>query len=94
MGKNNKNKAQRNAGFKSDAQIIFEGKQILNERPSGMDRDTYRFLRKTQSLILKQLFHKGHSPSRKLSGLMGQKQPPIAKTAKGARRIIKQRKAS
>jgi hypothetical protein len=94
MGKNNKNKAQRNEGFKSDAQIIFEGKQLLEKRPENMDSDTYKFLRKTQSLLLKHLFHKGHSPSRKLSGLMGQKQPPIARTAKGSRRIIKQRKAS
>lgn len=87
-----KNRSERNAGFKTQAQIIFEGKEILNARPEGMDKDTYQFLRKQQTMILKQLFHKGKSPLRKLNGIMGGKEP-LARTQKGIRRIIKQRKA-
>ena len=96
MSKNFKNRAERNAGFKTKAQIIFEGKEILNERPEGMSKEEYQFLRKEQTLILKALFHKGKSPSRKLSGIMGSKEP-LARTKKGvsrvAKRMITQRKS-
>lgn len=91
MGKNFKNKSQRNAGFKSDAQKIFEGKQLLLARPDGMDPDEYRLLRKMQSELIKHLFHKGKKPSRKLQGIMGNKEP-LARTTKGMRKIIRQRK--
>lgn len=88
-----KNKRERNEGFKTQAQIVFEGKEILNARPEGMDKDTYQFLRKQQTMILKQLFHKGKSPIRKLNGIMGGKEP-LARTTKGLKRIVRQRKAS
>ena len=90
------NRSERNAGYKTDAQIIFDGKQIITSRPEGMNRDDYRLLRKIQTETLKQLFHKGKSPSRKLQGILGNKEP-IARTAKGlsrvAKRMITQRKA-
>ena len=92
-----KNKSERNKGYKSEAQILFEGKKLLLERPPEMSREDYRLLRKFESEAIKQLFHKGHSPSRKLQGIMGSKEP-LARTKKGivrvTKRMIKQRKAS
>src|SRR5688500_4096597 len=88
-----KNKAERNAGYVTDAMRIFKDKQLLNERPETMSREEYQILRKMQTLLLKQLFHKGKSPSRKLSGLMGRPQT-APQTMKGVRRMVKQRKAS
>lgn len=88
-----KNKAERNAGHRTLAQEIFGGKKIINERPEGMSRDEYRMIRKMQTEILKQLFHKGHCPSRKLSGIMGVKQPSVRITAP-TRKINTPRKAS
>lgn len=73
----------------TDAQQIFSGKQLINERPPNMDYETYSFLRKTQSLILKNLFR--HCPSRKLSGVMGHKEP-LARTSKGIKRAVRQRR--
>lgn len=71
------NKAERNSGYKTAAQQIFEGKKMLLERPEGMSRDEYRLLRKIESSILKQLFRKGHSPNRKLQQLLPIKIPRI-----------------
>jgi hypothetical protein len=50
------------------AQILFEGKEILNERPTGMDFTEYRLLRAYQSNIIKKLFR--HKPSRKIAQSM------------------------
>lgn len=87
------NKSQRNEGHRSMAQIVFEGKQIITARPENMDKDEYRLLRKIQTETIKRLFFKGHSPSRKLRGIMGGKEP-LARTQKGLRRIVKQRRAN
>lgn len=91
-----KNKSERNKNVITNAMSIFKGKKLLNERLPDMPIDDYRLLRKIQSQTLKLLFHKGHSPSRKLSGLMGSKEP-LARTKQGmsrvAKRIIKQRKS-
>lgn len=72
-----KNKSDRNAGYVTAAMQIFKDKQLLNERPENMDPLTYRILRKMQSDTIKYLFHKGKSPSRKLNGIMGIKQPNV-----------------
>lgn len=88
-----KNKSQRNEGHRSIASLVFEGKQIINARPETMSREEYQILRKVQTETIKRLFFKGHSPSRKLSGLMGNKEP-LARTQKGLRRIVKQRRAN
>jgi hypothetical protein len=37
------------------AQIIFKDKQILVERPEGMDFQSYKILQKHQTRILKKL---------------------------------------
>lgn len=86
-----KNKAERNAGYQTDAMKIFGGKQLLNDRPAGMEIDEYKLARKIQTIILKRLFPK--APLRKLQGIMGTKQPKYS-TAKGFRKSITQRKAS
>lgn len=88
-----KNKSERNEGYVTAAMQIFNDKKMLHERPAEMSYDEYRVLRKIESETLKMLFHKGHSPNRKLQGVMGGKEP-IARTKKGIRRIIKQRRAS
>src|SRR5690606_15269491 len=84
-----KNRAERNKGFKTLAQEIFGGREMINERPEGMSKEEYRILRKIQSTVLKQLFHKGKSPSRKLQGIMRPKQPTVRFVPK---RRITQRK--
>lgn len=95
MNKNGfKNKSERNAGHVTEAMKIFSGKKILNERPPEMDKETYQFLRKMQTNILKELFHKGHSPNRKLQGVMGIKQPSVRIQSVPKRRITTPRKAS
>jgi hypothetical protein len=88
-----KNKAERNSGFISLAQQIFSGKKMLLERPPEMSYDEYRLLRKIESETLKRLFHKGKSPDRRLQGITGHKEP-LARTKKGVKRIVKQRRAS
>lgn len=87
-----KNKSERNAGYESDASKIFKNKQLLLERPEGMSREEYQFLRKTQTLILKNLFRK--SPLRKLQGIMGVGKQQKFSTTKGYRKMVKQRKSS
>lgn len=91
-----KNRAERNEGYLTDAMKIFGNAQMLNERPDLMTKEEYGVLRKIQTQVLKMLFHKGKSPSRKLSGIMGSKEP-LARTKKGAarvtKRMIKQRKS-
>ena len=66
-----KNKAERNKGVTTLAMRVFKDKQLLNERPSEMDRETYHFLRKTQTLILQQIFRKAPLP--RLIGIIPKK---------------------
>lgn len=89
-----KNRSERNAGYQTDAMKIFGNSPLLEKRPENMDREDYRLLRKIQTIVLKNLFHKGHSPNRKLSGIMGQKQPNIRVQSAPKRKINTPRRAS
>jgi hypothetical protein len=86
-----KNRSERNEGVKTDALIIFEGKQLLTKRPETMTTDEYKFTRKTQELILKELFRR--CPDRGLQGII-----PSARNSgfvrKGVTKRVVQRKAS
>ncbi len=53
---------------KTDAQEIFGGRKLINERPEGMSFESYKLVRYLQSKILKKLFT--HKPSRRIAQLM------------------------
>jgi hypothetical protein len=42
--------------FKSSAQILFEGKEVINERPEEMPFVVYKALRMHQGKLLSKLF--------------------------------------
>lgn len=86
-----KNKAERNKNVVTAAMQIFKDKQMLLARPEGMTRDEYRLLRKIESETLKALFHKGHSPNRRLIGVMGIKQPNVRIQAPTKRRVTQRK---
>lgn len=86
-----KNRSERNEGVKTDAMIIFEGKQLITKRPEGMSTDEYKFTRKTQELILKELFRR--CPSRKLQGIIPLN-TNLGFVRKGVTKRVVQRKAS
>jgi hypothetical protein len=66
------------------AQQIFEGKQLLVERPPEMPFNLYRELLRIQTRILKDLFRR--CPDRRLAGLMGARShSTLPTTAKGFR---------
>ena len=88
-----KNKRERNEGHVTEAMRIFGNSEMLLARPDHMTREEYQVLRKIQTMVLKQLFHKGHSPSRKLNGIMGVRQPSV-RIAPGVKRRVTQRKSS
>lgn len=86
-----KNRSERNEGVKTDTMIIFSDKQLITKRPVGMSIDEYKFTRKTQELILKELFRR--CPDRRLQGII-----PSARNLgfvrKGVTKRVVQRKAS
>lgn len=88
-----KNKRERNEGYVTDAMKIFGNTEMILARPEYMTREEYQVLRKIQTEVLKQLFHKGKSPDRKLQGVMGQREPKF-RTTKGYKKSLIQRKAS
>lgn len=53
---------------KTDAQEIFGGRKIINERPEGMSFESYKLVRYLQSKLIGKLFR--HKPSRKIARLM------------------------
>ncbi len=69
---NNQNKAS--SPSKSAAQIIFEGKDFIISRPPDMEFKEYKILQRIQNEVMKRLFRKGHSPSRRVARLL----PPSA----------------
>lgn len=77
--------------YKTMAQLIFEGKEMVVERKENMTFEEYQYLRKIQSQLMKRLFR--GSPSRKLSGIMGTSYNS-GRISKGVRRVVKQRKSS
>lgn len=50
------------------AQKIFADKELLLERPDGMDFEVYKVFRATQTRLIKDLFRS--KPSRKIARLM------------------------
>jgi hypothetical protein len=50
------------------ASSIFHEKELINERPEGMDFETYKAVRYLQSRMLKKLYR--HKPSIKIARLM------------------------
>lgn len=87
-----KNRSERNSQYETPAMSIFKDKQLITKRLEGMTKEEYKFLRKLQTKILHSLFRKGHSPSRKLSGVISPHRPLIS--GAGFRKVRFQRKAS
>jgi len=87
-----KNRSERNSGFKSVAQILFEKKELLISRPEGVPFEDYKFLQRTQDLILRNIFS-GRCPDKCLPGIMGVSRN-FGVVKKGITRRVTQRKAS
>lgn len=86
-----KNKSERNAGVKTEAMQIFEGKQIITFRPDDMSSEDYRLIREGQNRVIKALFPK--APNRKLVGLISPHKP-LLRSVKGFSKPPTQRKAN
>lgn len=53
---------------KTEAMRVFGDKELLTERPLGMDFATYKVLLNAQSRMIKRMFR--HKPSKKIARLM------------------------